>query len=115
MIIAVSNTDLRLSLDLMFREEPGLNVLGTATTPESMLRLIGAEESAILLLEWRLCKGPVEDVLKEIKEKYPGLKIILLGNRTSQVQLDSHFGADAYLQIGGAPQILRSTIKELVS
>ena len=113
-IIAVRDTDLRLSLDLMLRDEPYLNVLGTATTPDSTLGLIHAESPALVLLEWRMCDRPIEDVLKEIRESHPELKIILLGNRTSQKQLTHHFGADSFLRIGGAPESLRSTIKQLI-
>ena len=38
-IIAVRDTDLRLSLDLMLRDEPYLNVLATASTLESTFGL----------------------------------------------------------------------------
>jgi DNA-binding NarL/FixJ family response regulator len=113
-IIAVRNTDLRLSLDLMLRDELGLNIVGTATTQESALGLIKAESTTLILLEWYICQQPIEEVLKAIKESDPELKIILLGNRTSQEQLAHHFGADAFLRIGGAPESLRSTIEQLI-
>jgi len=114
-IIAVRDTDLRLSLDLMLREESELNVVGTATTPESTLALIKVESPALILLEWGICERPIENVLTEIKNNAPISKVILLGNRTDQKQLVPHMGADAYLLIGGAPESLRSTIKELIS
>ena len=54
-VLAVRDIDLRLSLDLMLRDELNLNVLGTATTLESTLGLIRAERPDIVLLEWSLC------------------------------------------------------------
>ena len=114
-VIAVRDTDLRLSLDLILRDEPDLNVVGTATTLESVLGLIKAESTTLILLEWYICQQPIEEVLKAIKESAPELKVILLGNRTNQEQLAYHFGADAFLRIGGAPENLRSTIKNLIS
>ena len=114
-VIAVRDTDLRLSLDFMLRDEPGLNIVGTATTLESALGLILAESTALILLDWNICQRPIEEIFKAIKDSDPELKIVLLGNRTSQEQLAHHFGADAFMRIGGAPENLRSTIKTLIS
>jgi DNA-binding NarL/FixJ family response regulator len=114
-IIAVRDTDLRLSLDLLLREEPELNVVGTATTTGSTLGLIKAESPALILLEWGICNQPIENVIIEIKNSAPGSKVILLGNRMDQRQLAPHVGADAYLLIGGVPESLRSTINDLIS
>ena len=114
-IIAVKNIDLRLSLDLMLREESQLNVVGTATTPESTQGLIKAESPAVILLEWGISDQLIKSVLMEIKRSEPDTKVILLGNRIDQKQLAPGMGADAFLLIGGAPESLRSTIKNLIS
>ena len=114
-VLAIRDIDLRLSLDLMLRDGLNLNVLGTATTFESTLGLIRAERPDIVLLEWSLCSCPIEDGLKHFKEGNPELKVIMLGNRTSQEQLAHHFGADALIRIGGAPEDLHSTIRNLIS
>ena len=111
-VIAVKDNDLRLSLDLLLRDEPYLNVLGTATTPEGTLGLIKAESPALILLDSSICDHQIEDVLKDSN---PTSKVILLGNRTTQEQLAHNIGADAFLRIGGAPENLRSIIKELLS
>ena len=114
-VIAVRDTDLRLSLDLMLRDVPGLNIVGTATTLESALALIRAESTTLILLDWNICQRPIEEVFKAIKDSDPQLKIVLFGNRTSQEQLAHRFGADAFMRIGGAPENLRSTINNLIS
>lgn len=67
LIIAVKDADLRLSLDLLLREEPELNVVGTATTTESTLGLIKAENPALVLLEWSLFSQFAGDVFKKMK------------------------------------------------
>jgi len=115
LIIAVKDADLRLSLDLLLREEPGLNVVGTATTTESMLGLIKAENPALVLLEWSLFGQFAGDVFKGMKTSNPNLLIVTLGNRMMQEQLARHFGADAFLLIGGEPEQIISTIAELIS
>jgi len=114
-IIAIRDTDLRLSLDLMLRDEPYLHVLGTASTSESTCGLTSIEGPDLILLERTLSDRPIEEMLKEIKGCSPNSKVILLGNITNQEPLARQCGADAYLRIGGAPDSLRSTIKNLIT
>jgi len=114
-IIAVRDTDLRLSLDLMLRDEPYLNVLGTASTLESTFGLTRVERPDLILLEQAMSNRPTEEMLKVIKDHSPNSKVILLGNSTDQEPLACKSRADAYLQIGGAPESLRSTIKNLIT
>ena len=114
-IIAVRDTDLRLSLDLMLRDEPNLNVLGTATTLQSTLVLIRIERPDLIRLEWAMCNWAIEEILEEIEDHSPKSKVILLGNSTNQEPLACQCGADAYLRIGDAPDSLRSTIKNLIT
>ncbi len=114
-IIAVRDTDLRLSLDLLLREDPCLNVVGTVTTAESALVMTKAENPELVLLECRLSKRASGDVLKEIKANTPSPQVILLGNRADQKQSVDNLEVDAYLLIGGTPEKLISTIGELIS
>jgi DNA-binding NarL/FixJ family response regulator len=113
-IIAVRDTDLRLSLDLMLRDENNLNVLGTASTPQSTFGLTRIERPELILLEWAMTDRPIEEMLKEIKDYSPNSKVILLGNSSNQEPLARQCGADAFLRIGGAPESLRSTINEFI-
>ena len=83
-IIAVRDIDLRLSLDLLLRDEPYLNVLGTSSTLESTFGLTRIERPDLILLEWAMSNRPIEEMLKEIKDHSPNSKVILLGNSTNQ-------------------------------
>ena len=114
-IISVRDIDLRLSLDLLLREEANLDVVGTATTPQSTLGLIKAENPRILLIEWGLCVLPKNGVIQQIRKDHPDLGVVLLGNRGSQERLSPCLGADAFLLIGSAPERLLSTINELIA
>jgi NarL family two-component system response regulator YdfI len=114
-IIAVRDTDLRPSLDLMLRDEPYLYVLGTASTLESTFELTRIERPELILLEWAMTDRPIEEMLKEIKDYSPNSKVILLGNSSNQELLISRCDADAYLVLGCAPEGLRSTIQNLIT
>ena len=114
-IIAIRDTDLRLSLDLMLRNEPYLHVLGTASTSESTMGLTKVEGPDLILLERALCDHTVEEMLKEIEGCSPNSKVILLVNSMNQEPRFIQCEADAYLRIGGSPESLRSTIKKLLA
>jgi NarL family two-component system response regulator YdfI len=114
-IIAVRDTDLRLSLDLMLRDENNIIVMGTASTPQSTFGLTRIERPDLILLEWAMTDHPIEEMLKEIKYYSPNSKVILLGNSSNVELLTSRCDADAYLELGGAPEGLRSTIQNLIT
>ena len=114
-IIAVKDIDLRLSLDLLLRDGPGLTVVGTATTPESTLGLIQVENPELVLLEWGLCSLTKNGILQQIRKNHPDMRVVLLGNRQSQEQLAPCLGADAFLLIGSSSKKLLSTISNLMS
>ena len=114
-IIAIRDTNLRLSLDLMLRDEPFLHVLGTASTSESTCGLTSIEGPDLILLERALSDRPIEEMLKEIKGCSPNSKVILLVNSMNQELRVSQCEADAYLRIGGSPESLRSTIKKIIT
>ena len=114
LIIAVRDTDLRLSLDLLLRDDNNLNVLGTTSTPQSTFGLTRIERPDLILLELAMTDRPIEEMLKELKDNSPNSKVILLGNSSSQEPLTHLCGADAYLRIGGAPERLHSTINKLI-
>jgi DNA-binding NarL/FixJ family response regulator len=114
-IIAVRDTDLRLSLDLMLRDENNLNVLGTASTPQSMFGLTRIERPELIILEWAMTDRPIEEMLKEIKDYSPNSKVILLGNSSNQELLTSRCDVDGYLELGGVPEDLRTIINNLIS
>ena len=114
-IIAIRDTDLRLSLDLMLRDEPYLHVLGTASTSESTCGLTRVEGPDLILLERALSDRPIEEMLKEIKGCSPNSKVILFVNSTHQEPRLSQSESDAYLRIGGAPESIRSTIKNIIA
>jgi DNA-binding NarL/FixJ family response regulator len=114
-IIAVRDTDLRLSLDLMLRDENNLNVLGTASTPQSTFGLTRIERPELILLEWAMTDRPIEEMLNLIKDYSPNSKVILLGNSSNQELLISLCDADGYLELGGVPEDLRTIINNLIS
>jgi DNA-binding NarL/FixJ family response regulator len=99
----------------MLRDEPYLNILGTASTPESTFGLTRVEKPDLILLEQAMSNRPMEEMLKEIKDYSQNSKVILLGNSSNKKPLTRHYGADAYLQIGGTPESLRSTIKNIIA
>jgi Response regulator containing a CheY-like receiver domain and an HTH DNA-binding domain len=65
-------------LVLLLNKQPGVQVLGCATTGESLLNQLPNEDIDILLLDVHLPDIGEEELLKKIREKQPSIKILYL-------------------------------------
>ena len=114
-LLAVHQPDLRLAIDLLLREEPGLNVVGVARETKSLLALLRVVRPGVLLLDWVLSGQPLTDVLAKILEWPDQPKIIVLGTIDDDREAILAAGADAFVVKGEAPQQLLTEIHQLVT
>jgi len=104
-----------LAIDLLLREEPGLNVVGVARETKSLLALLRVVRPGVLLLDWVLSGQPLTDVLAKILEWPDRPKIIVLGTIDDDREAILAAGADAFVVKGEAPQQLLTEIHQLVT
>ena len=112
-VLATGETDLRLSMELLLSEEPGLKILGGASTPEGFLALVKSTCPDLVLLDWDLPGCPVEEVLGQIKGLKEQPKLIILGRRQRAKKAALKAGADVYVVKGDPPEHLLAAIKQL--
>ena len=113
-LLAVHQPDLRLAIDLLLREEPGLNVVGVARETKTLLALLRVIQSDLLLLDWTLTGQPLSGVLTKIHEQADRPKIIVLGTLEDDQDTILAAGADAFVVKGETPQQLLTAIHDLV-
>ena len=113
-LLAIHQPDLRLAIDLLLREEPGLNVVGVARESKTLLALLRVVRPGMLLLDWVLSGHPLTDVLAKILEWPDRPKIIVLGTIDDDREAILAAGADAFVVKGEAPQQLLTEIHQLV-
>ena len=112
-LLAIHQPDLRLAIDLLLREEPGIRVVGVVRDTEALLTLCKTLLPDLLLLEWKLPGKPIAKTLSEIKsiEKVPF--VIMLGDYEVDADIAHLAGADAFVEIGWAPNRLLDVIHQL--
>jgi DNA-binding NarL/FixJ family response regulator len=114
-VLATGDTDLRLSIELLLSEEPGVKILGGASDTEGFLALVESTCPDLVLLDWDLPGRPVEEVLGQTKLFQVQPKLIVLGRHPGSKEEALGAGADAYVDKGDPPEKLLAAFKHLNS
>jgi DNA-binding NarL/FixJ family response regulator len=112
-LLAVGDTDLRLSLELLLSEEPGVVIAGSVIDTRGLLALVKSSCPDLVLLDWELPGGSSEAVLGEIQTLDCQPKCIVLGRRHSSQDPAERAGADVYITKGDPPEQLLVAIRAL--
>ena len=94
-LLATCETDLRLSMELLLSEQPGIKILGSASDTEGFIALVKSTCPDLALLDWDLPGRPVEEVLSLIKLFEVPPKLIVLGKHPDSKKTALQAGADA--------------------
>ena len=114
-VLATRDTDLRLSLELLLSEEPGVKILGGASDSEGFFALVESTCPDLVLLDWNLPGRPVKEVLDQTKLLKVQPKIIVLGKNPDLKNEALQAGAGAYVDKGEPPERLLAAFKLLNS
>lgn len=112
-VLATGDTDLRLSLELLLSEEPGIKIVGGASDTEGFLALIKSTCPDLAMLDWDLPGRPVEEVLNQTKLLKDRPKLIILGRHPGMKEKALQVGADAYVDTGDKPEKLIYTFRDI--
>lgn len=112
-VLGTSKTDLRLSLDLLLSEEPGVNIVGTASETAGLKALIETTQPQIVLADWNLPNGTIADLVAEIcaRDKHPAF-IVMSASRAALVAALAA-GADACVLKGDSPKHLTAVFRQI--
>ena len=113
-VLATGDTDLRLSLELLLSEEPGIKILGGASDSEGFLALVKSTCPDLAMLDWDLPGRPVEEVLDQTKLFELQPKLIILGRHPDSKNEALRAGADAYVDKGEPPEKLLLVLNGLL-
>jgi len=76
--IASADSMLRLSLQLLLEDEPGMAVIGIADRSDGLLAQVGASQPEVLLLDWELTKQEPIDLIGDVQHLEHRPKIVAL-------------------------------------
>jgi DNA-binding NarL/FixJ family response regulator len=112
-VIATGDTDLRLAIQLMLSEEPGINIIGSASDCDGLNALARSTLPDYVLLDWSLPGCNVEEILKDLNAMVPNIKLIIIGQQQRMKETALQSGAAEYLVIGDPPENLLDVIRKL--
>lgn len=103
-LIADDQMLIRQSLKIVLENEAEgqITVTGTAADGEEVLALVGKEQPDVILMDIRMPKMDGVQCTKKVKERYPGIRIIILTtfDDDEYVYDALRFGASGYLLKG---------------
>ncbi len=114
-LLATEQADLRISLELLLDQEPGVNIIGSVSETEGLLALLRSAQPDIVILEWDLPSQPMNDILAAAHRLGHPAKFIVLGKQPKQKEQALQAGAAAFVEKGGPPERLLAAFRELRS
>jgi two-component system phosphate regulon response regulator PhoB len=91
---------------MLFREQPGAYVVGTASHADALLALIQTARPELMLLDWDLPGQPLAEVLAQIQSADCTPKVIVLSKDAEVREVALAAGADAFVIKGDPPKQL---------
>lgn len=112
-LLAVKDTNLRLSLELVLSEEPSVDIAGTASEADGLSALIKSNQPAIVILDWNLPGRPLSAVIAETHRRLAAVKFIALGSSPADKEQALADGANAFIVKGDPPELLLTAFRAI--
>jgi DNA-binding NarL/FixJ family response regulator len=109
-LLADNQPKVRHALRVLLEHQPGLEVVGEVTDAADLLAQIKAARPDILLLHWRLRGWPATDSLRDLRDAYPGLAVIVLSGHPEVEEAALAAGADAFVSKADPAEVLLDAI-----
>ncbi len=110
-LVATKQTDLRLAIELYLTEEPGIDIVGTASEAASLRALLQVSHPDLVLLDWELPGHPPADLVAEAKS-VSSCQVIVLGRDLDIKSAALTAGADDFVLKGDSPRHLLIAIRQ---
>jgi two-component system response regulator DesR len=112
-VIAIGNPSLRLALELLLSEEPGVEVVGTTSETEGLLALVRTAQPDLVVLDWQLPGRSMSDLLSLVQSMEGRPKLIILSGDARVRQHALGAGAHAFVTVGESPNHLLDAFRVL--
>lgn len=113
-VLLVSNDfDLNVSLQILLREEPQCEVIGSVSNTGSAHQLIKTDCPDLIVLDWDLPSGNATEVLTASQSASCRSAVIAIGKNEADEPLAVSAGARAFVIKGTSPEELLIVIRKL--
>ena len=111
-LVATQQADLRLAIELYLAEEPGVEIIGTASEATSLCGMVRTARPDLIVLDWDLPGHPPGSLLAEIKMADRLLQVIVLCREAELKPAVLAAGADASVLKGDPPSKLLAAVRQ---
>ena len=113
--IADSDPELRVALQMLLHQEPGMPVVGIAVHAIDLLAQVALSQPDVLLLDWLLPGRPAIDLLPDLHTLERRPQIIVLSVRPEVESAALAAGADAFVTKAPPTDRLMAILREMRS
>jgi DNA-binding NarL/FixJ family response regulator len=114
-LLADDQSRVRFALRILLEQQPGWKVTGEATDAHELLSQAENRQPNLMLLDGDLPGLDASDCLAKLKQKYPHLCIIALGEQPTGLQSNKTSYFDAYSSKANPPEYLLSVIHKCLA
>lgn len=111
--IADPQARVRHGLHILLEQQAGWAVEGEAADTQEVLSLLRERSVDLLLIDWDLPGLPAEEMLRLLREQFPGLLILSISGRQEHRQPALVNGADAFASKVESPTKLLQKIQKM--
>jgi DNA-binding NarL/FixJ family response regulator len=97
LFIADADKELRVGLQILLHQEPGMRVIGMAVSAKGLLAQVEACEPDALLLDWHLPGMLMTELLADLQMLDLSPKIVVLSVHPEEMNAAMAAGADAFV------------------
>lgn len=112
-LIADDQVKVRSALRLWLQRQTGILVVGEAIDATGVLDWIEAACPDVVLLDWELPGLAARDLVPELRQRCPGLRIVALSGRAGAEGEARAAGAVAFVSKGEPPEHLLRALERL--
>ena len=111
--IADADQELRMALQVLLHQEPGMAVVGLAVHSRGLFAQVAASQPDVVLLDWQLPDRPAVSVLADLHSLERRPRIIVLYVRPEAEQEAKAAGADAFVSKTASSDQLVATLRQM--
>lgn len=112
LLLAATETDLRLALELLLSEQPGVKIVGTVTDSAGLLALIQTAKPDVVCVDWHLSGRPLPFILSHAAQQPNPPQFIILTTTNTESQAAAEAGANFTVVKGAPPETLLKAFQE---
>jgi DNA-binding NarL/FixJ family response regulator len=113
-VLADDQIEVRSALRVLLEHHSGLQVVGEAMDPEELEQQLTAAQPDLLLLDWEMLGVRANEILSNLQDHYPRLRIIVMSGQPGVRWVALAAGADAFVSKGNPPDQLLDTLEKVI-